>query len=98
MLDATIELSRINSGSFNDAGVNAVAEALDRLSRELGGEREFIEVAPYVSVNAKRRYRCFCVAISTQYLLSIIRFKMFAGSMTTRSMVLVLPISRAAWY
>ncbi len=53
MLDATIELSRINSGSFNDAGVNAVAEALDRLSRELGGEREFIEVAPYVSVNAK---------------------------------------------
>ncbi len=53
MLDATIELSRINSGSFNAAGVNAVAEALDRLSRELGGEREFIEVAPYVSVNAK---------------------------------------------
>lgn len=52
MLDNTIELSRINSGSFNDAGVNAVAEAFNRISAGLGGEREFIDVAPYVSVNA----------------------------------------------
>ena len=52
MLDATIELSRINSGSFNAAGVNAVADAVDRFSSELGGEREAIEVAPYVSVDA----------------------------------------------
>ncbi len=53
MLDSTIELSRINSGSLNAAGVNAVADAFDRISRVLGGEREFIEVAPYRSVDSK---------------------------------------------
>ncbi len=51
MLDSTIELSRINSGTFNTEGVNAVAETVNRISNMLGGEREFIEVAPYLSVD-----------------------------------------------
>ncbi len=52
MLDSTIELSRINSGSFNASGVNAVAAAINRISAGLGGERCFIDVAPYVSIDA----------------------------------------------
>jgi len=52
MLDATIALSRINSGSFNVEGVNAVAYELNRISAGLGGERNFIEVAPYVSMSS----------------------------------------------
>ncbi|MEH6473477.1 MAG: hydrolase [Halopseudomonas sp.] len=53
MLDATIELSRINSGSFNAVGVNAVADACDQLSQQLGGIRQFIEVSPFVSIDSR---------------------------------------------
>ncbi|MFT6914572.1 MAG: glutamate carboxypeptidase [Motiliproteus sp.] len=52
MLASTIALSRINSGSFNADGVNAVAEAFNTLSAGLGGERRFIDVAPHISINA----------------------------------------------
>ncbi|WP_207061345.1 hydrolase [Motiliproteus sp. SC1-56] len=52
MLEATIALSRINSGSFNADGVNAVGRAFDQLSAGLGGAREWIEVAPYQEVDA----------------------------------------------
>ncbi len=52
MLETTIALSRINSGSYNAAGVNAVGEAINRFSLPLGGEREFIEVAPHRAVGS----------------------------------------------
>ena len=51
--EALIDLSNINSGSFNAAGVRASAEALARLYAPLGASVEWIEVAPYQSTNDK---------------------------------------------
>ena len=51
MIDTTIEIARINSGSFNTDGVNSVARAFDRFSAGLGGERDYLNVAPYRSVD-----------------------------------------------
>ncbi|RDE18236.1 hydrolase [Motiliproteus coralliicola] len=52
MLDDTIRLALINSGSYNVDGVNEVARMLDQISADLGGTREYIDVAPQVVVNA----------------------------------------------
>ncbi len=50
MLDATIRLAEINSGSLNAAGVNAVGEALIELCQPLGGQVERLAVSPYTLI------------------------------------------------
>ncbi|WP_421867424.1 hydrolase [Motiliproteus sp.] len=52
MLDDTIRLALVNSGSYNVDGVNEVARMLDQISADLGGTREYIDVAPQLVVNA----------------------------------------------
>jgi glutamate carboxypeptidase len=49
MRDELLQLSAINSGSFNTAGVNAVAQRLRALFAPLQAECETIPVAPYLS-------------------------------------------------
>ncbi|GAA0690286.1 hydrolase [Marinobacterium maritimum] len=53
MLDGTLELAEINSGTLNHVGVNRVGEALARLCQPLGGEVEIIPVAPYQHLNSQ---------------------------------------------
>lgn len=47
MVDNTIALATINSGSLNRAGVNSVLQWLIRLTQSLGAEVEIISVAPF---------------------------------------------------
>ena len=51
MLDATIELAEINSGSFNAAGVNKVSKRLRVMAASLGGKQEILELSPFEAVN-----------------------------------------------
>ncbi|WP_257292929.1 hydrolase [Endozoicomonas sp. ONNA1] len=51
MLEHTIELAEINSGSLNATGVNQVMERLRRMTASLGGEQEVIDLAPYEVIN-----------------------------------------------
>ncbi|WP_210398031.1 hydrolase [Motiliproteus sediminis] len=52
MLDLTIELAEINSGSFNAAGVNRVGARLAEYAREhFGLSAEVLPVTPYQQVN-----------------------------------------------
>ena len=51
MLDATIELAEINSGSLNAEGVNQVLAYLQNLVSPLEGTEEIIPVAPWEVVN-----------------------------------------------
>ncbi|SIT02593.1 hydrolase [Neptunomonas antarctica] len=51
MLQKTIELASINSGSLNTAGVNHVREKLAEYFQTLGGSAEVIPVAPYEFVS-----------------------------------------------
>ena len=53
MLDDTLALAEINSGTLNHTGVNRVGEALVRLCQPLGGETEILPVAPYQYLNAQ---------------------------------------------
>lgn len=53
MLDDTLALAEINSGTLNHTGVNRVGEALVRLCQPLGGETEILPVAPYQHLNAQ---------------------------------------------
>lgn len=52
MLDKTIELALINSGSLNASGVNRVREKLAQYFEPLGGKADIIPVAPFEFVNA----------------------------------------------
>lgn len=52
MLDRTIELSRINSGSLNAEGVNRVGSKLVDYAESLGGKVERISVTDYEFVNS----------------------------------------------
>ncbi len=52
MLENTIELALINSGSLNTTGVNHVREKLAQYCEVLGGNAEVISVAPYEFVSA----------------------------------------------
>lgn len=52
MLDKTIELANINSGSLNVAGVNAVGKKLLEYAEVLGAECETIAVSPYQLLDA----------------------------------------------
>jgi glutamate carboxypeptidase len=58
MLQKTIELASINSGSLNTAGVNHVREKLAEYFQTLGGSAEVIPVAPYefVSTTGEVKY------------------------------------------
>ena len=58
MLQKTIELASINSGSLNTAGVNHVREKLAEYFQALGGSAEVIPVAPYefVSTTGEVKY------------------------------------------
>ena len=51
MRETLIRLSEINSGSFNAAGVTAMAEAMRALFAPLNAEAELLDVTPFVSVN-----------------------------------------------
>ena len=51
MLDATIELAEINSGSFNAEGVNKVLKRLQVLTASLGGKQEVLELPPFEVVS-----------------------------------------------
>lgn len=51
MLDATIELAKINSGSFNADGVNKVLKRLRVMAASLGGKQEVLELPPFEIVN-----------------------------------------------
>ena len=51
MLDATIELAKINSGSFNADGVNRVLKRLRIMAASLGGKQEILELPPFEVVN-----------------------------------------------
>lgn len=53
MLDDTLALAEINSGTLNHTGVNRVGEALVRLCQPLGGETEILPVAPYQHLNSQ---------------------------------------------
>ena len=53
MLEQTIALASINSGTLHAEGVNRVADALIELASGLGGVVERLPVAPYVSVNTQ---------------------------------------------
>lgn len=52
MLQKTIELALINSGSLNAAGVNRVREKLAHYCEALGGIAEIIPVAPFEFISA----------------------------------------------
>lgn len=53
MLAFTIELAEINSGSLNAAGVNRVADCLERYCQQhLDAHTERLDVAPYVQIRA----------------------------------------------
>ena len=51
MLDRTIELSHINSGSFNPEGVNKVAAKLIEYSKVLDAKVEILPVAPFKHID-----------------------------------------------
>ena len=51
MLQQTVSLAEINSGSFNADGVNRVLEALRTLAKPLDGEEEVIEMKPFEVIN-----------------------------------------------
>ncbi|WP_062268163.1 hydrolase [Endozoicomonas arenosclerae] len=51
MLQHTIELAEINSGSLNAAGVNQVMERLRAMTADLGGEQEVIDLKPHEVIN-----------------------------------------------
>jgi len=51
MLDRTIELSHINSGSFNPEGVNSVAAKLIEYSKVLDAKVEILPVAPFKHID-----------------------------------------------
>ena len=51
MLNATVELAEINSGSLNAKGVNRVLAKLQKLSASLGGDQEVLTVNPWEVVN-----------------------------------------------
>ncbi|EPJ54689.1 MAG: hypothetical protein OFPI_05930 [Osedax symbiont Rs2] len=51
MLDRTIELSHINSGSFNPEGVNSVADKLIEYSKVLDAKVEILPVAPFKHID-----------------------------------------------
>ena len=51
MLDATIELAKINSGSFNADGVNKVLKRLRIMAASLGGKQEILELPPFEIVD-----------------------------------------------
>lgn len=51
MLDTTIELAEINSGSLNADGVNRVRQRLQTLTASLEGQQEIIELPPFEVVN-----------------------------------------------
>lgn len=53
MLEKTLALAAINSGTLNASGVNAVRETLSRYCEALNAEQEVIPVAPYAFVNRK---------------------------------------------
>ncbi|GAC1625017.1 MAG: hydrolase [Nevskia sp.] len=55
--DELIALSNLNSGSFNVAGVNAVAQRLRALFAPLGATAERIAVAPYRSTDDRGEWR-----------------------------------------
>jgi glutamate carboxypeptidase len=50
MVETTIRLAEINSGSLNAAGVDAVGTALVELCQPLGGQVERLAVAPYTLI------------------------------------------------
>ena len=51
MLEATIELAEINSGSLNADGVNRVLKKLQAITAVLGGQQEVLELPPFEIVN-----------------------------------------------
>lgn len=53
MLDRTIELSHINSGSFNPEGVNKVADKLIVYANVLAAKVEILPVAPFKQIDTK---------------------------------------------
>lgn len=53
MLEKTLTLAAINSGTLNAEGVNTVREKLAEYSAELGGSSEVIPVAPYSNLNTQ---------------------------------------------
>jgi len=60
LLDLTIELAEINSGSLNAAGVNRVGERLHAYCRDhLDADGERIAVAPHVQINPDGSQREF---------------------------------------
>ncbi|MBA4503013.1 hydrolase [Marinobacterium marinum] len=59
MLESTLALAEINSGTLNHEGVDRVGEALIRLCQPLGGEVDVIPVAPYRHLNAKGELESF---------------------------------------
>lgn len=50
MVETTIRLAEINSGSLNVAGVDAVGETLVELCQPLGGQVEYLAVEPYTLI------------------------------------------------
>lgn len=50
MVETTIRLAEINSGSLNAAGVDAVGTALVELCQPLGGQVEYLAVEPYTLI------------------------------------------------
>ncbi len=55
--DELLRLSNINSGSFNAAGVNAVAARLAERFAALGGQAEWLDVAPHRDTNDRGEWR-----------------------------------------
>lgn len=51
MLDTTIELAEINSGSLNADGVNRVLQRLQTLAASLEGQQEILKLPPFEVVN-----------------------------------------------
>jgi len=51
MRDTLLRLSAINSGSFNAAGVTAMAEAMQEVFAPLGAASELLTLSPFRSVN-----------------------------------------------
>jgi glutamate carboxypeptidase len=57
MVDLTIELANINSGSLNADGVNAVGEAIVNSAADLGATLKRVTSAPYRVINDRGEWR-----------------------------------------
>lgn len=57
MIDFTIELANINSGSLNAEGVNRVGERLVEAAEDLGAQLRRVPSAPYRVINDKGQWR-----------------------------------------